>query len=68
MEILQTVLGSAVRHGLSAFGAFLIAKGVATTDQTTVITNSADVIIGLVSVLGSIGWSYVRTHFLTKKS
>lgn len=62
MEI-KVIIGSILRHGLSALGAYLVAAGFITPDE---VTGLVEVLSGAIIAVGTIGWSVYRTNKLKK--
>jgi len=57
-ENIKVIIGSIVRHSLSAIGAFLVTKGYVTADE---VTGLVEVIAGAILALGTVGWSVYRS-------
>jgi hypothetical protein len=58
---IKVIVGSIVRHGLSALGAFLVAAGYVSADE---VSGLVEVVSGAVIALGTVGWSVYRTKKL----
>jgi uncharacterized membrane protein YebE (DUF533 family) len=54
-------VASLIRHGLSAAGGFLIAKGVVTLDQVNEV-------VGAIIALAGVGWSVFKNKKTDKKA
>jgi hypothetical protein len=65
-SIVTRLLGTVIRHGLSALGLWLAAKGAGTFDANAQ-SNVAELIIGGICVLVTAGWSYYKSHNNDKK-
>lgn len=60
---LSIIIGSILRHGLSALGAYLVASGYLDSDAVGGFVEST---VGAVLALGTVGWSIYRTKKLKK--
>lgn len=60
MEI-KVIVGSILRHGLSALGAYLVAKGYVTADE---VSSLVEVVSGAILAVGTVGWSVYRSKKL----
>lgn len=58
---MNEILGSLLRHALTAIGGYLVAKGVVTADQTTPVINElVSVIPGIVLYIAGQLFSFVK--------
>jgi len=60
---LTVIIGSILRHGLSALGAYLVAKGYVDADTIGGLVEQA---VGGLLAAGTVGWSIYRTKNLAK--
>ena len=60
---LTLIIGSILRHGLSALGAYLVTKGYLDADSVSSIVEQ---LVGGVLAAGTIGWSVYRSKKLAK--
>ena len=61
---LTVIVGSILRHGISALGAYLVAKGYVSADE---ISGLVETLTGAVLALGTVGWSVWRSNKLKAK-
>lgn len=59
------IIGGVVRACLAAIGGYLVNKGLASSEQATTITNSADAIVGVATVLSAAAWSWISKRNTT---
>ena len=60
---LTVIIGSILRHALSALGAYLVAKGYVDADT---VGGLVEQLVGGALAVGTIGWSVFRTKKLAK--
>jgi hypothetical protein len=60
---LTVIIGSILRHALSALGAYLVAKGYVDADTVGGLVEQA---VGGVLAVGTVAWSVFRTKKLAK--
>ena len=60
---LTVIVGSILRHGISALGAYLVAKGYVSADE---ISGLVEQLVGGVLAVGVIAWSYLSRKKLAK--
>lgn len=60
MEI-KTIVGSIIRHGLSALGAYLVTAGYVSADQ---VAGLVEVVSGAILAVGTVIWSVYRSKKL----
>jgi len=60
---LTVIIGSILRHALSALGAYLVAKGYVDADTAGGLVEQ---LVGGALAVGTIGWSVFRTKKLAK--
>lgn len=60
---LTVIIGSILRHGLSALGAYLVTKGYLDADSVSGIVEQ---LVGGILAAGTIGWSVYRSKKLEK--
>lgn len=60
---LTVIIGSILRHGLSALGAYLVTKGYLDADSVSGIVEQ---LVGGILAAGTIGWSVYRSKKLAK--
>lgn len=58
---LKVIIGSILRHGLSALGALLVAKGYVGADE---VGGLVEVVSGAILAVGTVVYSYTRTKKL----
>jgi hypothetical protein len=58
---LSAVFGAILRHGVSAAGVYLVAKGYVSPDE---VGGLVEVVSGAVIAVGTVVWSYFRTKKL----
>ena len=61
---LTVIVGSILRHGISALGAYLVAKGYVSADE---VSGMVETLTGAVLALGTVGWSVWRSNKLKAK-
>lgn len=63
-SLVSALVLSVVRHGLTAVGGLILAKGIATPDQVNAISTD---LIGVAAILVAMAWSAL-THNATTKT
>ena len=69
-NLVTTIAGGAIRHGLTIAGGYLVAQGL--TDAATATSIEAgltNVLIGMISIVAGLGWSIVQkivAHYTSK--
>ncbi len=59
-----TVISSAIRHAITTAVGGYVTQGIVTGDQVEQFTNG---VIGIVTVIAVVGWSYVEKKFFKKQ-
>ena len=60
---LTVIIGSILRHGLSALGAYMVTKGYVDADT---VAGLVEQLLGGILAAGTIGWSVYRSKKLPK--
>lgn len=60
---LTVIIGSILRHGLSALGAYMVTKGYVDADT---VAGLVEQLLGGILAVGTIGWSVYRSKKLPK--
>jgi hypothetical protein len=60
-SIVQQMIGSIVRQALTIGGAYLVTRGLLTTDQDSqLITVLTPILVGILMTVGATAWSYLN--------